>query len=196
MTDRLTVFYDGACPLCRREIDYYRRRNGANDLEWVDLSGVRGDVVVPGLRVEDALRRMHVRRADGSFASGALAFAELWAALPAFRPIGRIMRTRLMVSLLEPLYRLFLRFRPWMQRLAADGNQEPACSTTGACDARAQTGAAPNFERRAVNRPAKSRPAAAREARTPRACADSHPSPVESAWLSRCKDRGKPPLRR
>lgn len=35
---KLTVYYDGACPLCRREIEFYRRRRGADAIEWVDAA--------------------------------------------------------------------------------------------------------------------------------------------------------------
>ena len=32
------VFYDGACPLCIREIAFYKRRKGADGVTWVDVS--------------------------------------------------------------------------------------------------------------------------------------------------------------
>ena len=45
----LTVFYDGSCPLCRREIDFYRRRRGAARIDWLDISGLPEGEVAPGL---------------------------------------------------------------------------------------------------------------------------------------------------
>jgi SAM-dependent methyltransferase len=59
------------------------------------------------------------RTPDGQLVSGARAFAELWAALPGFRLLGRAARTRTALPLLEAGYRGFLRLRPAMQRLAA-----------------------------------------------------------------------------
>ena len=35
---RPVVFYDGACPLCSREIAHYRRRQDSDDLLWLDIS--------------------------------------------------------------------------------------------------------------------------------------------------------------
>ena len=35
----LTVYYDGACPLCRREIGFYRDCRGAEAVAWVDIAG-------------------------------------------------------------------------------------------------------------------------------------------------------------
>lgn len=117
-TDELTVFYDGACPLCRREIDFYRGRKGADALAWVDVSRCAGDRVAPDLSKADALARFHVRTADGELASGGLAFAKLWAALPAFRFVGRLLQMPPLSWLAERGYRLFLVVRPRLQALA------------------------------------------------------------------------------
>ncbi|MEC8852758.1 MAG: DCC1-like thiol-disulfide oxidoreductase family protein, partial [Pseudomonadota bacterium] len=37
-TAPLTIFYDGGCPLCAREIAFYRRRAGAGRLDWIDVA--------------------------------------------------------------------------------------------------------------------------------------------------------------
>ena len=114
----LTVFFDGACPLCRREIGFYRRLSGADRIEWIDISVGDAESVAPGLCRSDALKRFHVRGADGRLHSGARGFAELWAALPAFRWLGAIARLPLLNPVLEVIYRGFLRVRPWLQRRA------------------------------------------------------------------------------
>lgn len=116
--ERLTVFYDGACPLCRREIDFYRRRKGAQSLDWVDVSRCAGETVTPGLTKAEAMARFHVKRADGRLASGGLAFAQLWAALPGFRPLGLVLQWPPLAWLTERGYRLFLKLRPRLQAFA------------------------------------------------------------------------------
>ena len=104
--ERLTVFYDGSCPLCRREIRFYRHRTGAGQLDWIDLSR------------DAALARFHVKAADGRLLSGGDAFAELWSALPRFASVSRMFRPRPLRWLLNRSYDLFLRWRPSLQRLA------------------------------------------------------------------------------
>ena len=116
---KLTIFYDGACPLCRREIDFYRRRRGASDLAWIDVSQVPEREVAPGLTKDQALARFHTRRADGTLISGGAAFAELWAALPAFSALGGVMKRPPLVWALNLAYPLFLKSRPRLQRLLA-----------------------------------------------------------------------------
>ena len=112
----LTVFFDGACPLCRREIAFYRTQRGADRLRWVDVSECAAEWVAPDLTREAARRRFHVMHADGRIESGARAFADLWSDLPAFALVGRLGRRELPAALLEVCYRLFLRLRPWLQR--------------------------------------------------------------------------------
>jgi predicted DCC family thiol-disulfide oxidoreductase YuxK len=117
-----TVFYDGSCPMCRREIGFYKGQVGASEVAWVDISacsngGVAPDLVAPDLTRDAAMRRFHVRRADGELVSGAAAFAVLWSHLPRWRWLGRAAQLPLVSTLLEASYRLFLPVRPYLQRL-------------------------------------------------------------------------------
>ena len=114
---KLAVFFDGGCPLCRREIGFYQGLKGAADIQWVDVSNAPEGEVAPDLRREDALRRFHVRDREGRLVSGGRAFAELWAGLPSLSVAGRIGRLPPIALLLEGAYRLFLPVRPWLQRL-------------------------------------------------------------------------------
>ncbi len=34
----LTVYFDGACPLCRMEIDHYRKQDSAGKICFLDVS--------------------------------------------------------------------------------------------------------------------------------------------------------------
>ena len=49
MTLPFTIFYDGSCPLCRREIGFYQKQIGADQLTWQDVSRIRSGDVVEGL---------------------------------------------------------------------------------------------------------------------------------------------------
>ena len=75
-TSELTIYFDGSCPLCRREIALYRRLPGADRLQWVDVSA--GAMLGEGLSCEAAMRRFHVRDDSGRLLSGGAAFARLW----------------------------------------------------------------------------------------------------------------------
>lgn len=113
----LSVFYDGSCPLCVREIAYYRRRDGAERIKWMDVSGDNHNAPAPQLSCAAAMARFHVLHADGKLSSGAQAFSELWLQLPAFRWLGQVTRVPGIAWLAEYAYRLFLRARPGLIRM-------------------------------------------------------------------------------
>ncbi len=116
----LTVLYDGACPLCRREIGVYR---GLQPLQpdapvcFADVSDTSLPLP-PGTTREQLLARFHVRGRDGQLLSGAQAFLALWAALPGWRWLALAGRLPGAAWVMERGYRLFLRWRPMLQRWA------------------------------------------------------------------------------
>ncbi len=116
----LTVFYDGACPLCRREIAFYQRRRGAAQIHWQDISRMPEGEVAPGLSRCAALTRFHVLLPDGRRLSGGPAFAAVWRVLPAFRPLGWAFGFKVTGWLADRAYDGFLRLRPRLQRLFAE----------------------------------------------------------------------------
>ena len=117
MSDKTTVFYDGACPLCQREISFYRRRRGADNVIWIDVSGSVDAEIAPGLTRDQALARFHVINTAGKPVSGGEAFACLWAALPGFRRLGIIFQARPLLWVLNHAYDLFLNIRPLLQTI-------------------------------------------------------------------------------
>ena len=111
----LTVWFDGGCPLCRREIALMRRLAPPGAISFVDVDS--GDADCPIDRGA-LLARFHALE-DGRFLSGAAAFAAMWRAIPRLHPLGLAARNRLVLAGLERLYVAFLRARPRLQRLAA-----------------------------------------------------------------------------
>ena len=122
----LTVYFDGGCPACSREIAVYQRQAGADACRWVDVSDCDAVALGAGLDRPQALARLHVRRADGSLVDGAAAFVLMWQALPATRWLGRLAAVPPLPWLLERAYRAFLRLRPLWRRPSRPGAQPPA----------------------------------------------------------------------
>ncbi len=113
----LTVLYDGACPLCRREVGVYRGLTPLQPLRWCDVSDANSPLP-PGGHRADYLARFHVQQGDGTVLSGARAFIALWATLPGWRWLARLGALPGIAFLMEIAYRGFLRVRPAMQRVA------------------------------------------------------------------------------
>lgn len=115
-TGAVTVWYDGACPLCQREIAVMRRLDKRGNIVFLDISE-GADPSCPVDRA-DLLARFHARE-DGKVLDGAAAFAAMWRAIPKLRPLGLAARNRFVLAVLERLYRAFLRVRPALQRLVS-----------------------------------------------------------------------------
>lgn len=115
-SERLTALYDGDCPLCSREIAWYRRHSPGEDILWVDLTRCEDAALPRGIDRDAALRRFHVVEPDGRPVTGAAAFVRLWSAYPRLAGHARLARLPGMLPLLELGYRLFLRLRPLLVR--------------------------------------------------------------------------------
>jgi predicted DCC family thiol-disulfide oxidoreductase YuxK len=89
----LTVFYNGACPICRRYIERYQAASAGRSrlIAWCDAAAAPWALkrwhVEPGA----ALLRLHSVDADGRLLVGAAAFARLWRELPGYRWAGLLM---------------------------------------------------------------------------------------------------------
>jgi len=123
-----TVYYDGACPLCRREIGHYQRRAAAAGIRWVDASACDDGALGGDLSRTQALARLHVRAADGSLVSGAAAFAAIWTQVPGYGWLAAAASRRPVLRLLDALYAGFLRLRPLWRRTE---ESEPTPDSSG-----------------------------------------------------------------
>ncbi|MDI1297276.1 MAG: DUF393 domain-containing protein [bacterium] len=111
----LTVWHDGDCPLCAREIALMRRLDRRGAIRFVDVR--RADAASCPLDPATLLARFHACE-EGRLLSGAAAFAAMWRAIPLLRPLGLAARSPWVLRWLERAYVRFLRIRPRLQRLA------------------------------------------------------------------------------
>jgi len=108
----VTVWYDGDCPMCIREISLMRRLSRPGTIDFVEIRDAAG---CP-LDTETLLSRFHAQETGKPIVSGAAAFAAMWRAIPVLRPLGLLAKFKPVLWLLERLYLVFLKVRPWLQR--------------------------------------------------------------------------------
>jgi predicted DCC family thiol-disulfide oxidoreductase YuxK len=109
------VWFDGGCPLCRREIALMRRLDRRGAIAFLDIE--QADGAECPIDRGALLARFHAVE-DGRLVSGAQAFAAMWRAIPSLRPLGLLARNPLVLRGLEGAYRLFLRGRPALRGFA------------------------------------------------------------------------------
>jgi predicted DCC family thiol-disulfide oxidoreductase YuxK len=105
----LTVWFDGSCPLCTREIALMRRLDRRRAIAFVDVAGETGGCPIDRTTL---LTRFHAQERGSPITSGAAAFAVMWRAIPVLRPLGLAARNAWVLRGLERLYIAFLRIRP------------------------------------------------------------------------------------
>jgi predicted DCC family thiol-disulfide oxidoreductase YuxK len=104
------VFFDGACPLCRREIGMLRRLDRRERIRFTDIAAAGFDPAGVG-RTQDALMaEIHGRLPDGTLIRGVEVFRRLYAAV-GFGPLVWLTRLPGLSQLLDVGYTLFARHR-------------------------------------------------------------------------------------
>ena len=76
--EKLTLFYDGACPLCQAEILFLSGRNQAKLLDFIDINSVQFDPKKVGVSCEAALVAMYGQYASGQLIQGVSVFPEAY----------------------------------------------------------------------------------------------------------------------
>jgi len=124
----LTLYVDGACPLCAREILWLRRHAVPERLLLVDISAT--DFACPERPVSQLRDILHARSADGQWLTGVDATYWSWRAAGLDRwatPLGwRPLRPVLLLA-----YRLFSLARPhlgWLPHPAGASRCVDSCN--------------------------------------------------------------------
>ena len=105
------MFYDGGCPLCRREVEHYRRLDSQHRIEWIDITRQFDLLQAFDISYETAMRQLHVLDRDGRLLTGAYAFAALWSELPYYRILAKILRLPGLLAMADKLYGPITRLR-------------------------------------------------------------------------------------
>lgn len=127
--EQFEVFYDGDCPLCKREIDMIRRKDRDGRLKLTDIAS---DKFVPeGRSLKVLMREIHGRKASGEYVIGVDVFREIYRTL-GFGFLVNISSLPVIRQALDLGYRFFayFRFRHAMHRMKKQGRDCETCQVT------------------------------------------------------------------
>lgn len=115
------VFYDGACPLCMREIRMLMRKDRKAHIVFTDIAAPTFSAEAYGTTYADLMAKIQGRRADGSWISGVEVFRQLYTAV-GFGWLVAITRVPGISHLMSLAYHVFAKNRLRLTgRCEADG---------------------------------------------------------------------------
>lgn len=120
--NRLHVYHDASCPICKAEIEEIARADTDQRLEIIDASAEGFDdeaVREAGLDQATLLSAMYVRDEQGEWHTGPDAFAEIYERVGIER-MAKLWRSRSLRPLVNLGYRLFLVFRGVLAAMGFD----------------------------------------------------------------------------
>ena len=125
-TAKLTIFFDGGCPLCKREVDFLQSRNQKGYLSFIDIN--TSDFYLDlkyGITYKQAMERIHAFKSDGSLIKDIKVFQEAytliglgWIYAPTKLPIFD--KFFEFIYGIWAKYRLKLTFRPSIEKLCTE----------------------------------------------------------------------------
>ena len=112
-----TIYYDGLCQLCSREIGLFQRRVRDGSLAYVDISLPGFDPASHGVDPVRIHKHMHVRNEEtGRMFIGVDALLAMWECAPGFRWLARFTRFPGIRQLSSVGYALFAWIRPYLPK--------------------------------------------------------------------------------
>ncbi|QDU80787.1 hypothetical protein Pla110_25220 [Polystyrenella longa] len=107
---RLAIFYDGDCPLCRREIEMIQRKDKEEKLCFVNIAASEFKAEDFDKTRQQLMAELHARKANGEWIKGVEAFRQMYT-LIGWKGIVRVSRLPIIEPLLNWAYRIFARNR-------------------------------------------------------------------------------------
>jgi predicted DCC family thiol-disulfide oxidoreductase YuxK len=121
----LTMYFDGACPLCSREARFFTGRAPQGSVRFVDIAAADFDAQAHGLDPKAVHREIHARTVDGRVLVGIDALAQMWSLVPRSRWLATMTRVPGVRQVMQVGYWGFARLRPYLPGRLAPG---AACS--------------------------------------------------------------------
>lgn len=106
-----SIFYDGGCGLCQKEIRHYQRLDKNSAIEWVDIYKKPESLQSHGIEYLDAMMVLHGINKDGDIVKGVENFISIWQNIEQYQWIAKcVLRLRLM-GVLQGCYMRFAKWR-------------------------------------------------------------------------------------
>lgn len=107
----ITVFYDGKCSLCRREINHYQKIADSKKINFIDITEDEKLFKQLGYTRQAGLKLLHVQDDKGNMQIGFNAFLTIWRVLPRWHYLAAILGLPGIKQIISFVYVLFAKWR-------------------------------------------------------------------------------------
>ncbi|MFY0678542.1 MAG: DUF393 domain-containing protein [Neptuniibacter sp.] len=104
------IFYDGGCPLCKKEISHYMGLDREGSIVWVDITEQGSILESHGISLPQAMAELHAVTDAGVVVKGVDAFLLIWQNL---RFYCLLVKFVICLRLNKPLNMVYGRFARW-----------------------------------------------------------------------------------
>lgn len=105
--ERLKVYYNSACPVCRAGIHAQKDKSTACEIEWADVHSENDAVDEINQELSTVRKYLHVKNARGELMVGIDAFIALWEQSPKQIWMARLFSLPLIRPIASVGYKLF-----------------------------------------------------------------------------------------
>lgn len=116
--NKITVYYDGACPICVKDRQNYEKLAGnrGNDVDWYDITGKDAELCEIGIDPKKALTELHIKDENRKILSELDAYIVLMKKVPVLKPLAWFIGLPLIRPALSRIYH-----RQVIRRLRREG---------------------------------------------------------------------------
>ncbi len=107
----ITVFYDGKCGLCSKEINHYRDIAEDGVFDWQDITQSTAALHKEGISLSQGLKLLHAKDEHGNLYVGIDAFILIWKQLKRWKILALIATIPIINSILKFAYKHFANWR-------------------------------------------------------------------------------------
>lgn len=107
----ITVFYDGKCGLCSKEINHYRKIAPQGIFEWQDITEFSDDLKKEGITLSEGLKLLHAKDHSGNMHVGVDAFILIWKQMKRWKILANLVSLPGIKGITNLSYQLFANWR-------------------------------------------------------------------------------------
>ena len=125
---KISIYYDGLCRVCDREIEHYKKCEGSQNINFIDITQPGFNAKEHGLDPYQVNKYLHVKKDNGEILTGVDSFAEIWRTLPRYHWLSKVIEVKSVKAVAKVGYVIFASgIRPYLPKKIRNCETSPYC---------------------------------------------------------------------